>query len=193
MIDFLLDDYTGNKKNKTALITDSFLETLIRDVEPLATTEHPANKSIYKDVSRRVRVCTKQDTDEVEKLLDSIVKCLQSKFYLEVFRTIETAQQKEIMGAVSNKPNLAEKHLFFMRDCPEFLFRHDHKQYIDIAESLGKKMFEYTDIIFAQHLPSFFRDHGKNINRLLISILSSMKSRFRSRTFHDGCSRSTSK
>lgn len=134
---------------------------MIHDVEELVTTEHPANKLIYKDVSRRVRVCTKQETEQVEKLLDPIVKCLQSKFYLEVFRTIEVAQQKEATGAVSNKQNLADKHLFFMRECPEFLFRHNRKQYNEIAESLGRKIFEHTDVIFKAHLPSFFQDYGK--------------------------------
>ena len=148
---------TGQKRN--ALVTDTFLERLIRDIRNLSPTEGDANKLIYKDVSRRVRVCTKEDTDQVEKLIDPIVECLESKFYLEVFQKIELSQSKKFIVATSDKRTLADKHLFFMRECPEFIFRHNHRQYANIAESLGKKMLTHTTTIFHEHLPIYFRDY----------------------------------
>jgi hypothetical protein len=149
------------------ILTKSFVETLIHDIENLPTTdEHQSNKSIFKDVSRRVRVCTTQETKEVELLLDTILNCLDSEIYFEVFEKIELSQSRPTFGTISSSNrNLAEKHLFYMRECPEFLFRHDYKQYDDIANSLGKKMLGYTSTIFEKHLPVLFSDQGKDNSR----------------------------
>jgi hypothetical protein len=116
----------------------------------------------FKDVSRRVRVYTTQETKEVESLLDAILKCLDSKAYLEVFENIELSQSRAAFGAVSGSRTLADKHLFYMRECPEFLFRHDYRKYNDIANTLGKRMLEYTTIIFEKHLPVLFSDQGND-------------------------------
>jgi len=124
----------------------------------------------YKDVSRRVRVCTKREPKEVELLLDPILKCLNSEFYLEVFDKIELSQTKASSRVILINQTLAVKHLFFMRDCPEFLFRHDYKQYDDIANSLGKKMLEYTTTIFDKHLPILVGYQGMFFYQIISSI-----------------------
>jgi len=61
---------------------------------------------------------------------------------------------------VTNR-SLALKHLFFMHECPEFLFRHDYKRYDEIANLLGKKMLGYTTTIFEKHLSILVGDQGK--------------------------------
>lgn len=137
------------------------MERLSVDIKHLSTTEYPPNVSQYKDVSRRIRVCTKQDTNEVEFLIDPILKCLDSEFYRTVFDRIDLNQTKAASRAVLANRGLAPKQLFFMRECPEFLFRHDYKRYNDIADSLGKKMLEYTTTIFEKHLPALLGDQGK--------------------------------
>ncbi|CAF5138822.1 unnamed protein product, partial [Rotaria sp. Silwood1] len=65
-----------------------------------------------------------------------IIKCLESNFYLKVYENIDLSQTKAKSGVVSNNRCLAAKHLFFMRECPEFLIRHDYKRRKDIANTL---------------------------------------------------------
>jgi hypothetical protein len=155
---------------KHMFLTGSFFEKLIHDIEEIFKTESPFNALKYKDISRRVRVCTKQEPKEVESLLNPILKCLNSEFYLEVFDKIELSQTKASSGVILINQTLAVKHLFFMRDCPEFLFRHDYKQYDDVANSLGKKMLEYTTTIFDKHLPILVGDQGMFFYQIISSI-----------------------
>lgn len=115
----------------------------------------------YKDVSRRVRVCTKQDTAEVESILAPVIRCLTSPYYLSVFEEIELTQAKAASGGVLANRSLAAKHSFFMRDCPEFLIQHGHHQTEQVNELLGKKMLENTVPIFEQHLYTLIRYEGK--------------------------------
>ena len=146
-----------------ATLTQSTIDALIHDIETLVTGEKDSRHRMkFKDISRRVRVCTIEDTEHVGSLLNTILKCLDSKFYLEVFENIELSQSRPAFGAVSTNKTLADKHLFYMRECPEFLFRHDYKNYNDIANTLGKKMLEHTTTIFEKHLPVLFTDQGND-------------------------------
>ncbi|CAF2060015.1 unnamed protein product [Rotaria magnacalcarata] len=124
---------------KLRFLNDTFLKTLSEEIENLATTDHSSNKLKYKNIGRNVRVVSLQETSEVESLLDPILKCLNSNFYLKVFENIELSQTKPKCGAISNNRSLAAKHLFFMRECPEFLFRHDYKRRKETADTLGKQ------------------------------------------------------
>ncbi|CAF1367909.1 unnamed protein product [Rotaria sordida] len=146
---------------KLKFLNETYLTNLSRDIEHLSTTKYPSNALKYKNVARRVRVVAKQETKEVESLLDSVLQCLNSKFYLEVFEKIDLNKTKVTSRATLTNCGLAEKHIFFMRECPEFLFRHDYEQRKDIANSLGKKMLEYTKTIFEQHLSILIGDEGK--------------------------------
>ncbi|CAF1590671.1 unnamed protein product [Rotaria magnacalcarata] len=146
---------------KLRFLNDTFLKTLSEEIENLATTDHSSNKLKYKNIGRNVRVVSLQETSEVESLLDPILKCLNSNFYLKVFENIELSQTKPKCGAISNNRSLAAKHLFFMRECPEFLFRHDYKRRKETADTLGRIMLEHTEIIFEQHLSILIGDEGK--------------------------------
>ncbi|CAF5071970.1 unnamed protein product, partial [Rotaria magnacalcarata] len=143
---------------KLRFLNDTFLKTLSEEIENLATTDHSSNKLKYKNIGRNVRVVSLQETSEVESLLDPILKCLNSNFYLKVFENIELSQTKPKCGAISNNRSLAAKHLFFMRECPEFLFRHDYKRRKETADTLGRIMLEHTEIIFEQHLSILIGD-----------------------------------
>lgn len=146
---------------KLRVLNDSFLTDLKQELEELAVTEFVSNALKYKNTGRRVRVVSKQETIEVELLLDPILKCLQSNFYLKSFEKIELNEAKAVSGAMTNNRNLAHKHLLFMRECPEFLFRHDYKQRKEIADTLGRQMLENTTTIFDQHLGVLLGDEGK--------------------------------
>ncbi|CAF1313171.1 unnamed protein product [Rotaria sp. Silwood1] len=146
---------------KLRFINDTFLNNLQREIEHLSTTEYDSNKLKYKNAGRRVRVVAAQETSEVEPLLDPIIKCLESNFYLKVYENIDLSQTKAKSGVVSNNRCLAAKHLFFMRECPEFLIRHDYKRRKDIANTLGRTMLENTETIFKQHLSILIGDEGK--------------------------------
>ncbi|CAF3893272.1 unnamed protein product, partial [Rotaria sp. Silwood1] len=143
---------------KLRFINDTFLNNLQREIEHLSTTEYDSNKLKYKNAGRRVRVVAAQETSEVEPLLDPIIKCLESNFYLKVYENIDLSQTKAKSGVVSNNRCLAAKHLFFMRECPEFLIRHDYKRRKDIANTLGRTMLENTETIFKQHLSILIGD-----------------------------------
>ncbi|CAF3609168.1 unnamed protein product [Rotaria socialis] len=146
---------------KLRFLNETFLANLKREIEHLATTEYDSNPSRYKNIGRNVRVVSLQETSEVESLLDPILQCLNSNFYLKVFGNIELSQSKPKYGAISNNRPLAAKHLFFMRECPEFLFRHDYKRRKETADTLGRIMLEHTKIIFEQHLSILLGDEGK--------------------------------
>ena len=146
------------------------MNSLSRDIEKLSTTEYSSNVLQYKNTGRRVRVFSKQETHDVEALLDPILKCLKSNFYLKVFENIDLNQAKAASGTMLTSRGLAAKHLFFMRECPEFLFRHDYKRRDEIADSLGHNMLEHTETIFEQHLPILTERQGKisTLNKTIV-------------------------
>jgi hypothetical protein len=137
------------------------LETLINDIEDLSTIKHESNSTKYKRVVQRVRVCTKQDTLEVESLLSPVIECLSSKFYLSVFENIELSQTKVASGGMLTHRALAPKHIFFMRECPEFLIQHDYQRKDEMNDLLAKKMLKNTVTIFQQHLPILIQHDSK--------------------------------
>ncbi|CAF1283814.1 unnamed protein product [Rotaria sp. Silwood1] len=149
-----------NDNVKFKFIDETYLTHLCRDIEDLSTKEYPSNALKYKDVGRRVRVASKQELKEVELLIDPILKCLNSNFYLKVFENIELVQTKAASTVTTSNSGLAAKHLFFMHECPEFLFRNDYNRRKDIANSLGKTILKYTETIFNQHLFILMEDNG---------------------------------
>ncbi|CAF1468658.1 unnamed protein product [Rotaria sp. Silwood1] len=102
----------------------------------------------YRDAAQQIRVCTTEETNEVESLLDPIIACLSSKFYRNVYENLIVNYVKV------SKSNLAAKHLFFMRDCPEFLFRHDYKRQDEVAALLCTEMLNNAGFILEQNLPN---------------------------------------
>ncbi|CAF3610923.1 unnamed protein product [Rotaria sordida] len=125
-----------------------FLEKLIQDIEHLSKHSYKPNEQRYRDAAQQIRVCTNEETNEVEVLLDPIIACLSSKYYRDVYEKIIVSYAK------ISKSNLAAKHLFFMRDCPEFLLRHDYKRQDEVAALLCMKMLNNAEFILEQNLPS---------------------------------------
>ncbi|CAF3165864.1 unnamed protein product [Rotaria socialis] len=139
---------TREKDNKKGVfLRGSFLEKLIFDIDHLSKHGYPSNEQRYKNTAQQIRVCSTEETDDVESLLGPIIACLSSKFYRDVYTTIDVNHVK-----ISNS-NLAPKQLFFMRDCVEFLIRHDYKRQDEIASILCPNMLENAGLIFDQHLP----------------------------------------
>ncbi len=122
---------------------------------------YESNSTKYKRVVQRLRVCTKQNTLEVESLLAPVIECLKSRFYLSVFENIELTQAKVASGAMLNNRTLAPKHIFFMRECPEFLIQHDYQRKDDTNDLLTTNMLQTTVTIFEQHLPILTQHDSK--------------------------------
>ncbi|CAF1330516.1 unnamed protein product [Adineta steineri] len=138
---------------KSRFLTESFLERLTQDIIELSTKEYQPNVLKYKDAVRRVRVCAKLETNDVESLLNPIIDCLLSEYYINVYKQIHLNQSKGDSKTTQINGSLAYRHLFFMRECPEFLMRHDYKRQNEIRPSLSKTMLSRTAIIFAEYLP----------------------------------------
>ncbi|CAF2780056.1 unnamed protein product [Rotaria sp. Silwood2] len=144
---------------KHVFVRGPFLEKLIRDIDHLSKHGYQPNEQRYKDAAQQIRVCTTEETNEVESLLDPIIACLSSKFYRNVYEKVIINQFK------ISKSNLAAKHLFFMRDCPEFLIRHDYKRQDEVATLLCTDMLKHAEFIFEQNLPNPTENEGEEETR----------------------------
>jgi hypothetical protein len=138
------------------------VERLVQDIKDMCTKEYPPNVLKYKEAVRRIRICTKQETDEVEVLLNPVIACLTSDYYLKSYQTIDFTQKKINSRAKQSDRTLAAKQIFYMRECPEFLSRHDYKRQKEIATSLFQIMLKNAQTIFNQHLPVIIGDEGQS-------------------------------
>ncbi|CAF3730254.1 unnamed protein product [Rotaria sp. Silwood1] len=138
----------GKDTAKHVFVRGPFLKKLIQDIEHLSKHNYRSDEQRYRDAAQQIRVCTTEETNEVESLLDPIIACLSSKFYRNVYENLIVNYVKV------SKSNLAAKHLFFMRDCPEFLFRHDYKRQDEVAALLCTEMLNNAGFILEQNLPN---------------------------------------
>ncbi|CAF1282158.1 unnamed protein product [Didymodactylos carnosus] len=122
-------------------ITKRFLTKLAQTINDLAKNEYDAQHVIYKVVDRLLRLCSKLNDIDIDLLLDPIVRCLLSKYYLTVFDTVDLRQ-----------PLFDPKQLFFICECPDFIVQHGYKRQNKIAMELCKPMLKNTQLIFAKHL-----------------------------------------
>lgn len=136
------------------------MKKLLKDMKDMTTNEYPPNGSEYKEIVRRIHICTKHDTNEVEVLLSSVIACLNSDYYLKSYQKIDLTQKKSDSRAEKNDKTLAPKQIFYMRECPEFLSRHDYKRQKEISISLSEIMLKNTETIFNQCLLAFIGDEG---------------------------------
>jgi hypothetical protein len=146
---------------KRTFLTKEFLDILIKDIQELSYKEYPVNTSKYIRAGQRVRSCTKQSTYEVKSLLSPVVDCLKSEFYLNVFKNIELAKTKVASGALLSNRSLAPKHIFFMRECPDFLIQHGHVRKEKVNDLLANLMLKNTITIFQQHLSIVTQSNSK--------------------------------
>ncbi|CAF1319662.1 unnamed protein product [Adineta steineri] len=151
----ITDGETYNNENlhvKYTVLTQKVLDKLIDDIKHILENSDDLNDNDYKRVSQRLRACIKQNTSQVECLLQPVINCLMSQFYMNVFQNIELYKGKLPSSVISINRPLAFKCLFFMRDCPEFLIEHHYLENNDEDKVLMKMMLNNTKIIFEQHL-----------------------------------------
>ena len=129
----------SSKKYQEIFLTESFLNKLARAVDDLSQNEYSPYHVKYKVIDRLVRLCSKLNI--VDRLIDSIVKCLHSKFYQQTFATIESEQLR-----------LNPKQLFFIYRCSQFIIQYDFVQQEQILISLSRTMINVTNIIIEKIL-----------------------------------------
>ncbi|CAF1985684.1 unnamed protein product [Rotaria magnacalcarata] len=135
----------GKKNVKHVFVRGAFLDKLIRDIKHLATSSYAANEQRYKDAAQQIRVCSNEETNAVQPLLNPVITCLTSNDYLNVYKKIIVNEIK------ITKSYLPAKHLFFMRDCPAFIIQHDFKRQDEVAASLGIEILKKAEFIFQQN------------------------------------------
>lgn len=135
-----------SKKYQEIFLTRSFLDKLARAIEDSSQNEYSSYHIKYKVIDRLVRLCSKLNI--VDILLDPIVKCLRSKFYRQVFITIET-----------NQYYLNPKQLFFTYQCTQFIIQNEFQRQEQIPSLLCQAMIEVTkpiiDIVSSRNGNSF--------------------------------------
>jgi hypothetical protein len=120
-----------SKKYQDIFLTKSFLDKLIRAIEDLSQNDYSPYHIKYKVIDRLVRLCSKLNI--IDQLLDPIIKCLRSKFYLQVCTTIQLEQ-------LFFNP----KQLFFIYQCPQFIIQHKFQRQEQIPNLLCQTMIEVT-------------------------------------------------
>lgn len=126
------------RKYRDVFLTKSLFDTLIRATEDLSRNEYTPCHVKYKVVNRLVRLCSRLDI--VDILLSPIMKCLQSKNYLNAFKTVEV-----------NQTQFYPKQLFFIYECPQFIIQHNFIQQEQVANSLCKRYIKATKSLFNEH------------------------------------------
>jgi hypothetical protein len=128
----------ASTKYQDIFLTASFLDKVARAIDDLSQNEYSPYHVRYKVLDRLVRLCSKLDIADV--LLDSVVKCLCSKFYQQVFETIKFDQIR-----------LNPKQLFFIYQCPQFIIQHQFAKQKKIPSFLCKALIDATKSIFDKH------------------------------------------
>ncbi|CAF1178736.1 unnamed protein product, partial [Didymodactylos carnosus] len=154
--------YRSDQKVGGKFLTKPFLEKLKGDIEDLTVNDHESHRNICKNTNRSVRICSKMDTNKVKSLLDPIIRCLRSERYLSIFETIVLHQPKRTAGAVRERHELDPKQSLFIRECPEFIIQHSLNRQDEIAQSLCKTIFGYTETIFNKHLSTIIGGEETN-------------------------------
>ncbi|UJR11255.1 hypothetical protein I4U23_015437 [Adineta vaga] len=119
-------------------LTDSFLQTLVHALDDLSRNEYPSYHVKYKVINRLVLLCSKLNI--VDMLLNSVVKCLSSKYYRQVFETMEPDQIR-----------LTPKQIFFTEICPQYIVRHKFLQDNQVAALLSKSLIAASKSIFDKY------------------------------------------
>ncbi|CAF4160657.1 unnamed protein product [Rotaria socialis] len=133
-------------------LTKSFFERFIKLVtDNLIINDYPPFHVKYKVAHRLLHLCTELDNIDHNVLIDPIIECLKSNFYLDTFKTVDLRQ-----------PNYNPKQLFFISECAEFLSRRCWKRRTDISKMLCAPMLEFSRDIFKQHLPILLE--GENLD-----------------------------
>ncbi|CAF4969280.1 unnamed protein product [Rotaria sp. Silwood1] len=144
------------KQYRDIFLTEAFLNKFVRAIDDLSENEYSPYHVKYKVIDRLVRLCSKLNIDN--PLFNSIVKCLCSKFYRQIFTTIQSEQFR-----------FSPKQLFFIYRCSQFIIQHKFQEQEQVPHLLCENMINVTKPIIEQILTtngnfiSFFE-----INKILL-------------------------
>ncbi|CAF4929643.1 unnamed protein product [Rotaria sp. Silwood1] len=97
----------------------------------------------YKIIDRLLRVFIKLNDINTTSILDSVMKCLESKIYTNLYKIVDLRQSV-----------LSPQQLFFMYTCPKFIRLCSYKRQDDISSSLSKLIIKYHVEIFEKYSSS---------------------------------------
>ena len=128
------------KTYQEIFLTSTFFDKLEQSINDLSQNEYSPYHVKYKVIDRLVRLCSKMNA--VNSLHRSIIKCLCSKIYYQMFGTIEPGQL-----------HLTPKQLFFTYRCPQFIIQHGNQYKDETLQTLCSVMIATTRRIIDQILP----------------------------------------
>jgi hypothetical protein len=131
-------EFSPNKFEEIFL-RKSLIDTIVRLIDDLSKNEYSSYHIKYKVAGRFVHLFSQLNI--VDVLLNPIIKCLRSKYYRQIFETIQF-----------NQIQLNPKQLFFIHQCPQFIIQHQFLQKDQIASILSKSLIESTKPIFEKYL-----------------------------------------
>ncbi|CAF3480761.1 unnamed protein product [Rotaria socialis] len=122
--------------------TDSFLKRFVRILEDdIAVHSYDKYHIKYKIVDRLLRLCIKLNDIDKKVIIDSIVKCVESKTYMNLYQTVDLGQ-----------PILSPKESFFLFQCPKFIRLCSFERQDEISNKLSKSIIKYHGNIFEKNL-----------------------------------------
>jgi len=123
--------------------TELFIQKFARILEnDIAINDYHSWHIKYKILDRLLRLCIKLNDIDHKSILDSVVKCIESDIYMNIYKTIDLHQ-----------PILTPKQSFFIYQCPKFIRLCSFKRQDEISHSLSKLIIKYSTNIFEKHLP----------------------------------------
>jgi hypothetical protein len=131
---------------------DLFIKKFIRILKnDIVINEYESYDIKYKVLNRLLHLFSKLNYTDHELILDSVLQCIESEIYINLYKTIQFSQ-----------PILTPKQLFFMYQCPKFICQCRHKQQDEIIRMLCKSIVGYGSVIFEKHLPIVFNEDNEN-------------------------------
>ncbi|CAF1193601.1 unnamed protein product [Adineta steineri] len=126
-------------------LTKSFFERFTRIIlSDLILNDYQPYHIKYKVLNHLLYLSTEVLNINHHLLYDSIVQCLSSHLYLNVFETIDFQQSR-----------INPKQYFLLYQCPQFIQVHSHQHLNEISNSSCQLLLENTSKIFQQHLLLF--------------------------------------
>ncbi|CAF3943781.1 unnamed protein product [Rotaria magnacalcarata] len=127
----------------TIFLTKSFLNKLARILsDDLSANDYEPYHVKYKVIGRLLCLCTELNNINHSVLIDPVVQCLRSDYYLHAYKTIDLRQ-----------PIINPKQRFFIYQCPRFIRLRSNERSDEVSNSLCDFVLGYSQQIFEQHLP----------------------------------------
>lgn len=129
-------------------ITKSLLDKLARIISnDLAINDYEAYNVKYKVIGRLIGLCRELNNTAYNVLLDSIIRCLRTDQYRNIYETID------LQELITNP-----KQNFFIYECPKFICQYYDQRQDEISDTLCEFIFEHSKTIFEKHLPLLLKN-----------------------------------